>query len=51
MIEKLEYYRTANTDRDGCAREWTSHPSLEDIIDKINEIIEYLNRGEEDEID
>ena len=49
MIEKLEYYRTAKIDKDGCVREWTSHPNLDDIIDKINEIIEYLNRGEEDE--
>lgn len=51
MIEKLEYYKTAKTDRDGCAREWIPHLNLKDITDKINEIIEYLNRGEKDEID
>ena len=37
-IEKLDYYSTA---KDGC--EWVLHPTEGDIVDKINELIDYLN--------
>lgn len=42
-IEKLEYYSS-------CAKDsycWVRHPNEDDIIDKINEIIEYINNKED----
>jgi len=38
-IEKLEYY---NSSPDG--RTCVNHPNFDDIIDKLNEIIDFLNK-------
>lgn len=38
-IEKLEYY---NSSLDG--RTCTNHPNFDDIVDKLNEIIDFLNK-------
>ena len=37
-IEKLQYYRTSE---DGYY--WTSHPTIDDVVAKINELIDILN--------
>ena len=42
-IEKLTYYRTSE---DGY--NWINHPNLNDVVDKINELIDILN-GEADD--
>lgn len=39
-IEKLESYSTSN---DGYY--WIRHPNQDDIVNKINEIIDYLNNN------
>lgn len=39
-IEKLEYYSSSS---DGCI--WERHPTYDDIVNKINEIIEVINNG------
>ena len=39
-IEKLESYSTSN---DGYY--WIRHPNNDDIVNKINEIIEYINNN------
>ena len=41
-IEKLEVYSTSP---DGTC--WITHPTTKDFMDKINEIIDYLNKKEE----
>ena len=41
QIEKLYRYKTSD---DGC--NWYSKPTRDDIIDKINEIIDYINASE-----
>ena len=38
-IEKLEYYSGSS---DG--RNWVRHPNLDDVVDKLNEIIDLLNK-------
>lgn len=43
-IEKLEYYSGSP---DG--RIWIEHPNLVDVIDKINELIDLLNKEEPNE--
>lgn len=42
-IEKLEYYSSYTKDSYG----WIRHPNEDDIVDKINEIIEYINNKED----
>lgn len=37
-IEKLQYYRSS---KDGVY--WVTHPNLNDVVDKINELIDILN--------
>lgn len=44
MISNLSYYSTSNNGMD-C----TNHPTRDDIVNKINEIIEYLNEKEKEE--
>ena len=39
-IEKLEYYYSTSLDGRTCI----NHPNLNDIIDKLNEIIDFLNK-------
>ena len=41
-IKKLTEYKSS---KDGCY--WTLHPNTEDFMNKINEIIDYINRNEE----
>ena len=41
QIEKLERYSTSD---DGCL--WYDHPTKSDMINKINEIIDYINSAE-----
>lgn len=41
-IEKLEYYTGGTTHRDG-SLSWERHPNNDDIVNKINEIIDKLN--------
>lgn len=41
QIEKLRRYKTSD---DGCY--WYERPTRDDIIDKINEIIDYINAAE-----
>lgn len=43
QIEKLNYYKTSDADNGKCYRDPTNH----EIIDKINEIIDYINLTEE----
>ena len=38
QIEKLREYKTSN---DGYY--WIQHPTCDDIVDKVNEIIDYIN--------
>jgi len=37
-IEKLTYYRTSE---DGYC--WVEHPNIDDVVNKINELIDILN--------
>lgn len=48
MIEKLEYYSSGSTSRDGLYVLWERHPNQEDIVEKINEIIDYINNADEE---
>ena len=41
MIEKLGSYNSSRTSIDGI--HWESHPNIEDVINKINEIIDTVN--------
>ena len=41
MIEKLEPYNSYRTSIDGTR--WESRPNLEDVINKVNEIIDAVN--------
>lgn len=41
QIEKLRQYKTSD---DGYY--WIQHPTGDDIVDKINEIIDYINSSE-----
>ncbi len=43
-IKKLEYYSGSP---DG--RIWIRHPNLDDVVDKINELIDLLNKEEPNE--
>lgn len=42
QIEKLNYYKTSDADNGKCYRDPTNH----EIVDKINEIIDYINLTE-----
>ena len=46
MIEKLTYCSTGTAMRDGSIF-WERHPNQDDIVEKINEIIDFLNRLDE----
>lgn len=41
MIEKLEYY-SSRAER-GNAVVWVRHPDLDDLVDKVNELIDVIN--------
>ena len=43
-IEKLEYYSSSTIKN---PHVWIRHPNEDDIVDKINEIIEYINNKED----
>lgn len=43
MIEKLQQYKTSSKENPWM---WIEHPDTEEIINKINEIIDYLNNIE-----
>lgn len=40
-IEKLDYYSTSP---DGY--HWIQHPTKDDVVNKINEIIDFINKSE-----
>ena len=46
MIEKLEWHNFTSTDN---PLMWVEYPSIEEITNKINEIIDYLNSIERKE--
>lgn len=41
-IERLEYYSSSTEN----SYVWVRHPNQDDIIEKINEILEYINSKE-----
>ena len=43
-IDKLKYYSTSPN-----GYYWIEHPNKDDVINKINEIIDYINRGIKDD--
>lgn len=45
MINKLEYYTGGTTSKDGCYIRWEKHPNTDDIVEKINEIIDCINKS------
>lgn len=47
-IEKLEYYSSGITSKDGSVIRWERHPNNDDIVDKINEIIDKLNERDDE---
>lgn len=46
MIEKLQQYKTSSKENPWI---WIEHPNIEEIADKVNEIIDYLNSIERKE--
>ena len=47
MIEKLEQYTGGQTNRYGDVICWTHHPTHDDFMDKINELVDAVNKLEE----
>ena len=45
MIERLEYY-SSGVER-GNAVVWVRHPDLDDLVDKVNELIDVINEMEQ----